>query len=78
MSLAIGAICERPLLNACGNVEKRKILCLSGAADHAVIDGMALARFRQRLVQLLEQGAGLDDRMIAETRRLLDCKANCA
>jgi len=39
---------------------RRKVLCLTGAADHDVLDGMAISRFTRRFLRLLESAAGLD------------------
>lgn len=69
-TLAVGTIIDRLALTADGRVENRKHLCATGAADHAVIDGMALSRFAYHFIQLLEPGAALDDAFIEETRRL--------
>src|SRR5271165_2887027 len=45
LSLAIGTITDRLKLNARGEIVNRKMLMLSGAADHDIIDGMVAARF---------------------------------
>ena len=60
-TMAIGSIVDR---------NGRKILCVSGGADHAIVDGLPLSRFAATLNTLLESAAGLDDSFIAETRRL--------
>ncbi len=70
LSLAIGTIVDRVALDAAGKAVNRKHLCMVGAADHAVIDGMALSRFSYKTIQLIEAGAALDDGFIEETRRL--------
>ncbi|MBS4045009.1 MAG: 2-oxo acid dehydrogenase subunit E2 [Alphaproteobacteria bacterium] len=59
---AIGSIVDRG---------GRKILCLSGGADHAIVDGLPLSRFAATLTHLLQSAAGLDDSFVTETRRLL-------
>jgi hypothetical protein len=69
-TLAVGAIVDRPAADGRGGVAVRRHLCLSGAADHAVIDGMALSRFAHTLVRELESGAALDAAFVEETRRL--------
>jgi pyruvate/2-oxoglutarate dehydrogenase complex dihydrolipoamide acyltransferase (E2) component len=69
-TLAVGTVIDRLALAPDGRVVTRKHLCLTGAADHAVIDGMALSRFTYALIQLLETGAALDAGFVAETRRL--------
>lgn len=71
VTLAIGAMFDRVRLDAEGRPEKRKIVCVSAGADHAVIDGMALSAYAARLAQLLESAAGLDDAFTVETRRLM-------
>ena len=70
LALAVGTVIDRVALDASGRAVNRKHLCLVGAADHAVIDGMALSRFAYELVQILEKGAALDDAFIAEMRQL--------
>jgi pyruvate/2-oxoglutarate dehydrogenase complex dihydrolipoamide acyltransferase (E2) component len=69
-ALSMGTVVDRVALDASGRAVNRKHLCLVGAADHAVIDGMALSRFAYDLVQLLERGAALDDAFVAEMRQL--------
>ncbi|MEE4379768.1 MAG: 2-oxo acid dehydrogenase subunit E2 [Candidatus Competibacteraceae bacterium] len=71
LSVAIGTIVERPVPEVAKPNAVKKIVCLSAGADHAVIDGMALSRFAQRLVQLLEAAAGLDGKFLQDTRRLM-------
>ncbi|HTO63588.1 MAG TPA: 2-oxo acid dehydrogenase subunit E2 [Bradyrhizobium sp.] len=67
----VGAIAERFALDAKGKVSRRKILFLSAACDHDIADGVAMARFGRRLVELFEGGAGLDAEFVSETRRLI-------
>lgn len=71
LALFVGSISERLALNADGKVEQRKILCLSGAFDHDILDGVAITQFIRRLVQLFEAGAGLDADYVDETKRLM-------
>lgn len=71
MTIAIGSMIERPRLNSDGSVEVRRILCLSGAGDHEVIDGMQLAAFVHHFAELVESGAGLNDEFLLESRVLL-------
>lgn len=67
----VGSIAERFALDAEGKVARRKILFLSGACDHDIADGAAMARFGRHMVELFEAGAGLDADFVAETRRLM-------
>lgn len=71
LALFVGSISERLALNADGKANQRKILYLSGAFDHDILDGVAIALFIRRLVQLFEAGAGLDADYIDETKRLM-------
>jgi hypothetical protein len=71
LALFVGSISNRLMLNADGNVEQRKVLCLSGAFDHDILDGAAIAQFIRRLVQLFETGAGLDANYVDETKLLM-------
>jgi pyruvate/2-oxoglutarate dehydrogenase complex dihydrolipoamide acyltransferase (E2) component len=70
-SLAIGNITPRLQLSNEGRVVSRKMLCLAGAADHDIVDGMGIARFAHLLTRLLETGAGLDESFVQETRKLM-------
>lgn len=71
LTMAIGSVTERVVLDAEGRPQTRKIACLSAGADHAVIDGAGLARFAHRFAQLLQSADGLDARFIEETTRLM-------
>lgn len=71
LTLAIGSIVERVVLDADGQPQRRRIVCLAAGADHAVIDGMALSAFAARFVQLLEAADGLGAQFAEETRRLM-------
>jgi pyruvate/2-oxoglutarate dehydrogenase complex dihydrolipoamide acyltransferase (E2) component len=71
LTVAIGNLTERLVPQADGTQARRRVLCLSAGADHAVIDGADLARFARRFTQLLESAAGLDDSFVAETRALM-------
>jgi hypothetical protein len=67
----VGSIADRVELNADGKPARRKILFLSGAVDHDIIDGAAMARFGRHIVELFETGVGIDADFVAETRRLM-------
>jgi pyruvate/2-oxoglutarate dehydrogenase complex dihydrolipoamide acyltransferase (E2) component len=67
---SVGAIAERIALDAEGKAVRRKILFLSGACDHDILDGVAIAKFCGRLVELFESGAGVDAAFVAETQAL--------
>lgn len=71
-SIAIGNITPRLQLNRDGNVIARKMLCLSGTADHDIVDGMGIATFSHLLARLLETGAGLDEAFVEQTRSLIN------
>jgi len=71
-SIAIGNITPRLQLNREGNIVSRKMLCLSGAADHDIVDGMGLARFSHLVARLLETGAGLDETFVEQTKSLIN------
>lgn len=70
LALAVGTIIDRLALDGDGKVVNRKHLCTTGAADHAVVDGMALSRFAYHFIQTLEPGMALDGAFIDETRKL--------
>jgi pyruvate/2-oxoglutarate dehydrogenase complex dihydrolipoamide acyltransferase (E2) component len=69
LTFGIGNTTERWGAPVEGEPTRRKVLCLGGGADHAVIDGMGLARFAHRFTHLLESAAGLDDAFAAANRR---------
>lgn len=71
LTMAVGSLTDRFVPNAEGLPTLRRILCMTGGADHAVIDGMSLARFSGRLVNLIESASGLDDSFVEQTRRLM-------
>lgn len=71
LSFSVGNLCERLAMEADGTIVRRKVICLTGAADHDVMDGMLLTRFSHRFTDLLASAAGLDERFVAETRRML-------
>jgi len=70
LSLGAGTITDRVKLDERGVPVNRKILMLSGSADHDIVDGMMASRFIAQMTRLVESAAGLDDEFIAETRRL--------
>jgi pyruvate/2-oxoglutarate dehydrogenase complex dihydrolipoamide acyltransferase (E2) component len=59
LSVTIGGIEPKPVLRN-GDLENREHLCLTVTFDHDVVDGGPAARFVQRLVELVQQGEGLD------------------
>jgi len=70
LSIGVGTITDRVKLNGRNEVENRRVLMLSGIADHEIVDGMTGTRFIALLTKLVESGAGLDDSFVAETRGL--------
>ena len=70
LSFSVGNLCERLAMADDGTISRRKVICLTGAADHDVMDGMVLTRFSYRFTQLLQTAAGLDESFAGETRRL--------
>lgn len=72
LTAAVGSLTERVGLSAEGKPERRRSLCMVGAADHSVIDGMALSRFTAAFVRELQTGSALDDGFVRETRRLAE------
>jgi pyruvate/2-oxoglutarate dehydrogenase complex dihydrolipoamide acyltransferase (E2) component len=60
LTIVVGGIGERPAL-VDGQLDARQVLCLTVSADHNVVDGAPMARFVQRLVDLIESGYGLDE-----------------
>ena len=70
-SIAIGNITPRLEMASDGRILSRKMLCLAGATDHDIVDGMGIARYAQLVARLLETGAGLDGTFVEETRKLM-------
>ena len=59
-TVALGTVSERVALDAEGRPVRRRILHVTGAADHLVLDGMAMTRFSHRFTGLLGGAHGLD------------------
>ena len=72
LSFSVGNLCERLAMAEDGTVVRRKVVCLTGAADRDVMDGMVLTRFSYRFTTLLQSAAGLDESFAGDTRRLLE------
>jgi hypothetical protein len=70
LTAAVGSVTDRVALDATGKPVARRSLCMVGAADHSVVDGMALSRFTACFVQQLQTRSALDDGFVAETRRM--------
>jgi hypothetical protein len=70
LTMAVGPIVDRFLPGPDRQPVPRRIVCLSAGADHAVIDGMDMVRFYERLTQLLESASGLGEEFAARTREL--------
>ncbi len=71
LTMAIGNLTRRVVAQPDGTTEVRKVQCISSGADHAVVDGMALARFAQRFVHLVETADGLDAAFEEQSSRFL-------
>ncbi len=65
LQVVVGGIGRKPGVTADGHIEAREYLGLTVGADHDVVDGAPLARFVQRLVDLIEAGYGLDDASVS-------------
>ncbi len=60
LDLVVGSISRKPAIVE-DRIEPREILNLTVVFDHDVVDGAPAARFVERLVDLIESGAGLDE-----------------
>jgi pyruvate/2-oxoglutarate dehydrogenase complex dihydrolipoamide acyltransferase (E2) component len=60
LELVVGSTAWKPAV-VDGRIEPREILHLTVVFDHDVIDGAPAARFTRRLVELIEDGYGLDE-----------------
>ena len=60
-TLVVGGLAHKPGL-VDGRIEAREYLCLTLTFDHDVIEGAPAARFVRRLTELIERGAGLQER----------------
>jgi pyruvate/2-oxoglutarate dehydrogenase complex dihydrolipoamide acyltransferase (E2) component len=63
LGMTIGGIAEKPGIID-GRIEVRRFLSVTLSVDHDIIDGAPLARFTQRLRELIESGYGLDEQTI--------------
>jgi hypothetical protein len=70
MGIIIGSVSEHVRLDREGKPIVRKLLNISGIADHAVIDGFPISRFSVTLSDLFESGVGLDADFIDEIKHL--------
>jgi pyruvate/2-oxoglutarate dehydrogenase complex dihydrolipoamide acyltransferase (E2) component len=59
LQITLGGIAVRPAFIG-EQVEKREFLSVTVSLDHDIIDGAPAARFVQRLVDLIENGEGLE------------------
>jgi pyruvate/2-oxoglutarate dehydrogenase complex dihydrolipoamide acyltransferase (E2) component len=60
LGLVVGGISQKPAVVE-GRIEPREILNLTVSFDHDVVDGAPATRFVRRLVELIENGYGLDE-----------------
>jgi pyruvate/2-oxoglutarate dehydrogenase complex dihydrolipoamide acyltransferase (E2) component len=60
LCVTVGGIESRSVLHD-GELQERERLCLTVTFDHDVVDGAPAARFIQRFVTLVQEGAGLFD-----------------
>jgi pyruvate/2-oxoglutarate dehydrogenase complex dihydrolipoamide acyltransferase (E2) component len=60
LCVTVGGIEFKPVLQD-GQLQDREHLCLTVTFDHDIVDGAPAARFVQRLVALVQAGAGLSD-----------------
>jgi 2-oxoacid dehydrogenases acyltransferase (catalytic domain) len=60
LDLVVGSISRKPAVVE-DRIEPREILNLTVVFDHDVVDGAPAARFVERLLDLIESGAGLDE-----------------
>jgi pyruvate/2-oxoglutarate dehydrogenase complex dihydrolipoamide acyltransferase (E2) component len=60
LDLIVGSISRKPAIVE-ERIEPREILNLTVVFDHDVVDGAPAARFVERLLDLIESGAGLDE-----------------
>jgi pyruvate/2-oxoglutarate dehydrogenase complex dihydrolipoamide acyltransferase (E2) component len=60
LQITLGGITEKPAL-VDGKIENREHLCVTISFDHDIVDGAPVARFTQRLRELIESGYGLEN-----------------
>jgi hypothetical protein len=60
LGLVVGSIAWKPAVVE-GRVEPREILHLTVTFDHNIVDGAPATRFTRRLVELIEDGYGLEE-----------------
>jgi pyruvate/2-oxoglutarate dehydrogenase complex dihydrolipoamide acyltransferase (E2) component len=60
LCVTVGGIESKPVIHN-GELQSREHLCLTVSFDHDIVDGGPAARFIQRLVALVQAGAGLSD-----------------
>ncbi|MEO5364907.1 MAG: 2-oxo acid dehydrogenase subunit E2 [Magnetococcus sp. WYHC-3] len=70
LTVAMGGMARRHVLDAAGRVQQRRMIPVTMAVDHALVDGIMACRFGRALVHQLESGAGLDDEFVRQSRAL--------
>jgi pyruvate/2-oxoglutarate dehydrogenase complex dihydrolipoamide acyltransferase (E2) component len=60
LEILLGGIVDRPAV-VDGRLTVRQRLCMTTSADHNIIDGAPMARFVQRMNELIEGGDGLEE-----------------
>ena len=62
LQITLGGMVERPAIVA-GKLQTREYLSVTISVDHDIVDGAAVARFAQRLKELIESGNGLPNEL---------------
>ncbi len=61
MTVTVGSIVRRPVLDDDGTVTDREHLCLTVSFNHDIVDGAPAARFMKRFAELLASGDVVDE-----------------
>lgn len=70
MTVAMGGAITRNVVEDDGRVGKRRMVPVTMAIDHALVDGIMACRFGRALVHQLESGDGLDEAFAARTHEI--------
>jgi pyruvate/2-oxoglutarate dehydrogenase complex dihydrolipoamide acyltransferase (E2) component len=70
MTVALGGAITRNVVDDDGRVRKRRMLPVTMAIDHALVDGIMACRFGRALIRKLESGDGLGEAFAARTREM--------
>jgi pyruvate/2-oxoglutarate dehydrogenase complex dihydrolipoamide acyltransferase (E2) component len=77
LEILLGGIVDRPAVVE-GRLTVQQRLCMTVSADHEILDGAPMARFVQRMNELIESGYGLEEAGVSLAEGMAATKADVA